>query len=148
MAISDIWELGRQGMQANKRAMQTSSNNVANANTPGYSRQRAIMQSRMDPLAGVTTGGVEVKGVIRVNDAFVQKQIVDESHGLGNSKARSEALTRLENIFAKEGGELGNLMTTFFNDVRELSANPETSTVRNVVGTSAEGVVKGFQRAS
>ena len=44
MAISEILDIGKSGMAANRTAMNTTTNNIANANTPGYSRQRAVFR--------------------------------------------------------------------------------------------------------
>ena len=92
MAISDIFEIGRQGMQANRQALQTTSNNVANANTPGYSRQKPIFHTHESYTTdGVRLGGgVDVPKVIRVHDDFIQKQIMEESRSFGELRAKSD----------------------------------------------------------
>jgi flagellar hook-associated protein 1 len=148
MAVNDILELGRQGLNANRQALQTTSNNVANANTPGYTRRKAMMETPNTALAqsSMMGAGVEVKKVIRVHDDFVQKQIVDESQALGGLRSKSESLHRLENVVAKDADHLSSLVNKFFNDYRELSANPETGSLRDIVGASAESLGSGMRR--
>jgi len=140
MAISDLLELGRQGMNANRSAMETTSNNIANANSPGYSRQRPIMQSsegRMEQGVRIG-GGVELSKVIRVHDQFVQNQLIQESTTLGTLRGSVDALKRVEAVVQRDGEQLDGVVNKFFNDFRELSTNPETPSLRGVVRQSAE----------
>jgi len=148
MAINDILEIGRQALAANRTALQTTSNNIANTNTPGYSRQRPVFQSHEQNLVGGIRlgGGVEVKGVLRSHDVFVHNQLIDESRGLGAAKARSNGLQRIEGIVDNDGFRVGDLVNKFFSDVRELSANPETPALRTSVAVAAENASAGFRK--
>ena len=137
-------------MAANRQGLQTTSNNITNANTPGYSRQRVELQSNAQAYSGnrLSGGGVDVKGVIRIHDSFVQKQIVDESKAFGNYKARATEMRRLEDQLTNNEGELRGSLTKFFSDVRELSASPEISATKSLVLHSAESVAGAFRRSS
>lgn len=148
MAVNDILDIGRQGITSNQKALQTTAGNIANANTPGYTRRRAVMETLDGGIShGVQIGGgVECKKVVRIHDAFVEKQIVDESHALGGARAKAEALGRVESTVTKDGEALGELVNKFFSDVRDMSANPDTSTMRNIVSTSARSVSDGFKK--
>lgn len=147
MSLVDVMELGRQGLAADRQALQTTSNNIANANTPGYSRQRPEFESVPQLVEGSArlVGGVRVKDVIRVHDDFVNNQLVDENRSLGGFKSRSEGLQRVEAVISHEGERVNDLVNRFFNDVRELSTNPEVSTLRNNVSHSASAVASGFR---
>src|SRR5437660_1663690 len=109
MGVNDILEIGKQGLAANRRALQTTSNNIANANTPGYSRQRPVVESREQSMRDgeILGGGVDVPRVIRVHDQFVDAQINDEAKFLGGARVKSDGLKHLESIFNKDGFELG-----------------------------------------
>ncbi len=148
MAINDILEIGRQALAANRQALQTTSNNIANTNTPGYSRQRPVFQAHEQSLSnGMRVGGgVEIKDVVRTHDVFVHHQIIDESRGLGSARARHLGLQRVEGIISNEGFRVGDLVNKFFNDVRELSANPETPAMRASVAVSATNTAEGFRK--
>lgn len=147
MAVNDILDIGRQGLTTNQRALQTTSSNIANANTPGYTRRKVVLQTVNGGNShGVQVGGgVEVAKVVRIHDAFVEKQLVDESHALGGGRAKAENLYRVENLVARDGQALGELINKFYSDVRDLSTNPETSTLRNIVASSAKSVSEGFK---
>jgi flagellar hook-associated protein 1 FlgK len=150
MSVSDIFEIGRQGLAANRQALQTTSNNIANANTPGYTRQRAVMEERQQQISEglVMGGGVDVTRVLRVHDKFVDRQLVDESKFLGTYKTRSEGLKHIEALVTNGGGQLSTLVSNFFNAYRELSSNPEQPALRSQVAETAKASADGFRRMS
>lgn len=147
MAVNDILEIGRQGLTANRQALQTTANNIANANTPGYSRRRAQLETvnQATTLNGLQLGGgVNVSKVIRIHDDFIQKQLVSENQAFGGAKAKSENLSRVEGVITAQGQRISDLMNKFFDDFRQLATNPETSAMRNVAQNSAQAVANGF----
>lgn len=148
MAISSILEVSRQGMEAMRKSMQVSTNNVANANTPGYSRQRAEIKSvNTTRIGGLNHGaGVDVRDVIRVHDTFVEKQLLEEAKGFGGAKMRSQGLQRLERVLSNENFRVGDLVNEFFNAARELSANPEQTSMKMGVVEAAKSTAAGFNR--
>jgi flagellar hook-associated protein 1 FlgK len=150
MAVNDILDVGQRGMQAQRQALTTTSSNIANANTPGYSRQKAqIVNHPANLVHGLPIGsGVEVKKVIRVHDDFVQKQLVDENQTLGSSKVKAEMLSRFEALTTQEGHNLSEGLNKFFNDFRQLSTNVENTSLREVVRGSAESLARGFRQMS
>jgi flagellar hook-associated protein 1 FlgK len=146
MPVTDILEIGKQGMDVSRQALQTSSNNVANANTPGYSRQRAqISTNDQTPQGQNRIHGVNVKETVRVHDRFIQNQIVDESQVLGAAKSRMQGLKLVESTVHNDAYRVGDLLNNFFNDFRELSANPEVNALRSNVTFSAKEAINGFR---
>ncbi|NBX92357.1 MAG: flagellar hook-associated protein FlgK [Proteobacteria bacterium] len=148
MSVNDILDVGQRGLQTQRQSLSTTSNNIANANTPGYSRQKTqLVNLPAQSINGLTIGsGVEVKKVIRVHDEFVQKQLVDENQNFGNSKIKAETLNRFEALATQEGSNLSETINRFFNDFRELSNNVENPSLRNVVHGSAQSLVRGFKQ--
>jgi len=148
MSVNDILDVGSRGLQTQRQALTTTSSNVANANTPGYSRQRTqIVNQPPNYVHGLPIGsGAEVKKVIRVHDEFVQKQLVDENQSLGNLKMKSEVLSRFEALTTQEGSNLSESLNKFFNDFRELSTNSENPTLKNIVRSSGEGLARSFKQ--
>ncbi len=149
MPIIDILEIGKQGIDANRQGMTTASNNVANANTPGYSRQRANLATNEQPSGShVRLHGVNVKETIRIHDRFVQNQLVDEFQTLGSAKKRIDGLKRVESAVHNDAFRVNDLLNTFFSDIRELSANPEVNSLRSNVVFSAQEAANGFRALS
>jgi flagellar hook-associated protein 1 FlgK len=147
MAVNDILEIGRQGLTSNRQALQTTSSNIANANTPGYTRRRAVVETNnLSIPQGTNMGsGVEVKRVLRVHDQFVNKQIIDESQSFGGVKAKAENLQRVEIVAQRDADNVNNLVNKFFGDLRELSVAPETAALRNVVQSSGQALSSGIK---
>lgn len=148
MAILDILETGKQGLTANRQALQTTSHNISNANTPGFSRQRAVLAAVDSGSGPARLGGVELKRVIRVHDQFVQNQLLEEGKSYSAAKSKAETLQRLEGLVHNEAFRMGDLVNKFFNDFRDLSANPETMTLRSNVATSAAMAAEGFRNVN
>ncbi len=147
MGVGNLLEIGRTGMQTAQQSMQTTSNNIANANTPGYSRQRVILSPLRltNPLSMSTPVGVDVQKIVRVHDDFVQNRLHDESATYGHAKARQEALEDVESVMTTRGNQLNENIQKFFNDVRTLSLHPSDKTVRSIVLDSASNVAGSFK---
>lgn len=148
MPINEIFDIGRQGIEANRRALTTTSHNVSNANTPGYSRQRAVFGSNSRSTTGGVGigGGVQIDRVMRVHNDFVQGQIMEELKTHGGFKARSEGLMRIEGQVSEQGRILGERLGNFFTTFRELSLNPEEATLKLNAAHAAEDVGRGFKK--
>ncbi|NLP37630.1 MAG: flagellar hook-associated protein FlgK [Firmicutes bacterium] len=129
--------IARLGMQAQQKALEVTSHNIANANTPGYSRQVAHM-SPTTALPyhpkGMLGTGVRVDEISRVRDLFLDRQIRNEQHTLGRWEARSTYLKQIEYIFLEptENG-FNHVLGVFFDSWQELSLNPESSSARTAL---------------
>jgi flagellar hook-associated protein 1 len=146
MPVIDILEIAKQGLNTNREALQTTSNNIANVNTPGYSRQKAIIQTaEQSPQGQLRMHGVELKQVVRIHDGFVRNQILEESKNFGATSAKAEGLRRMESLVHNDGYRIADLVNGFFNDFRELSVNPEMNTLLTNISSSAESASSGFK---
>lgn len=137
-------ELGKRALQAQNRSMEVIAHNIANANTEGYSRQRAEQVTTYPytkPSLNVPSGagqigtGVKVASIERIRDEFVDARIRNESKSLGYGEKLKEGLYELELIFNEPTyyGIRENL-DEFWISLQELINNPESMVVRyNVV---------------
>jgi flagellar hook-associated protein 1 FlgK len=147
MSFSRIMSQGRQALSAGQLGLTTTSKNIANVNTPGYSRQRIEMVSGNPQDVGKLRigGGVDVVAVTRSTNEFVNKRLETENSDLGKFEGMADVFRQIENIFADES-ETGIMpgMNQFFNDLRALSTQPDAMPLRSAVRESAEGVVRRF----
>lgn len=134
-------ELGKRALQAQNRSMEVIGHNIANANTEGFSRQRAEQVTTypftkpsltMPAGAGQIGTGVKIASIGRIRNEFVDARIRNESKGLGYGEKLKEGLYELELIF-NEPTEYGvrESLDQFWESIQELINNPESLVVRN-----------------
>jgi flagellar hook-associated protein 1 FlgK len=141
MSILSTLSVGAEALKAQQLALQTTGHNLANAATPGYSRQRADLVSA-DPAfeGGVFVGrGVEVGGISRIVDRFIESELLTVHGQVGYSQAESEALESLQEIFPVTGGVAGAL-SEFFSAWSDLADNPAGSVERISVVAKARAL--------
>jgi flagellar hook-associated protein 1 FlgK len=127
--LNAVFDIARTALQANQKAINVTSHNIANANTAGYSRQRVILET-MTPVnfGGQFFGtGVDVAGVERVYDSFQTIQLRDAQSGLSRFEARGQHLAGLEAILNDfDGAGLSTRLDAFFNSAADVAANPSS----------------------
>ncbi len=142
MTIFGSMEIGRRSLRAQLKGMEVSGQNVANANTPGYSRQRVDLQAIAIPLVpGIPLSpgrGVKVAAVQRIQSQFYRSQL-NQNHGhLGYWETCQETFQGVEVILMEpEEHGLNRLLGDFFDLWHELSASPESMDVRTSLQAQA-----------
>jgi flagellar hook-associated protein 1 len=132
-----------------QQAMDITSQNVANANTEGYTRQRVHMQAVAPAGVPSVGGGVDVQGIERIRDQFLDFQIRMESGSEGEYRMRSESLAMAEiSLNEPSEGGLLQLMDAFFNAWRDLANAPEETTARQAVIEAGSALAFAGQRAN
>jgi flagellar hook-associated protein 1 FlgK len=147
--IHAMMDIGKRAMMNSQTALQTTSHNIANKTTEGYSRQRVEVQTAVPIVEGNKQMGMGTRAsaVTRTNNPFLEKQLQKETGQLGMQKGREGALLQVEQVFNEQMNKgLNQYMTDFFNGFRELSNNPESSTSRTMVKEAGEALVKDFKR--
>ncbi|MCM3718467.1 flagellar hook-associated protein FlgK [Fictibacillus phosphorivorans] len=151
-------ETARRGMFTQQTALQTTGNNIANANTPGYSRQRVnFVHTEAYPAAsmnrpqipGQMGTGVAAGSIQRVREGFLDTQFRGENNKLGYWSARSEALEKMEDIMNEPSDNgLAKTLDRFWQSLQDLSVNPEDSGARSVVRQRGLAVAETFNYLS
>lgn len=133
----------KSGMNVSQVAIQTTSHNISNINTPGYSRQR-VNQSASSPYsmpgknsnfgAGQIGRGAQIDDVTRIRNSFYDYQYRSESHQYGNTSVKYEYFKNIEGIFNEPSDTaISSSLNSFFNSWSELSKDPQSSGVKSVV---------------
>ncbi len=141
MSLSSALSIAMSGLTANQAGLAIVSSNVANSSTPGYVSE-SINQSEL-PTGGVGAG-VQVSGITRVLDSYVQNQLRTETSGGGYADQMSNVLTQLQNVYGTPGGQ-GTLETSFSNlttAVQALSANSGSYAAQTAVVTAAQNMAQ------
>ncbi len=149
--ISGILDIGRGALLAHQKAISITGHNIANVNTPGYSRQRVNLATNpgLTDASGQIGAGVRVSDIQRIYDQFLGSQINTESYNQGKWEAQKSSLERVEFIFDETTGfGLNQAMSDFFNAWQDLANNPEGHTERQVLAAKSEIMAETFNKIS
>ncbi|MDD5170638.1 MAG: flagellar basal body protein, partial [Syntrophales bacterium] len=100
MSISSLLFTSRDALLVNQMAMDVTGANIANVNTPGYTRQRAIVRSAgtIDVKSNVVQTSVNVDNVERIYDQYLEGQLISQRQSSGYSSTMNSRLSSVENI--------------------------------------------------
>ena len=147
MSLNGLLNTSYNSLQGFQFAIDLTGANIANVNTPGYSRQRTVFQSEgtVDVASVQAQVGVQVSGVERIYDAYLSNQVVNQSQMVGYSQAKSDVLDRVEGIFAENGGAASDMMNRFWNAWSGLATNPQGQLERENVLAAAQDMTDKFR---
>lgn len=146
----------RTGMSVSQASIQTTSHNINNLNTPGYSRQRVDQKARSAYSypgynsqlgAGQLGTGVEASDVIRIRNTFYDFQFRSESHNYGETNIKYDYYKNMETIFNEPSDTaISASLNNFFNGWHELSKDPDSVGAKNVVIENAKYLVNNINK--
>ncbi len=141
MSILGIFDIARSALMVTKSALDTTAHNVANASTPGYTRQDVVLESVPSGAissVGTTGRGVRTAEVKRLYDSFVNTQLKTENSNLSYWDTYSQGVVRVENIFneASDNG-ISPAITDFFNAWQDVAQSPEGAAQRSLLTQKA-----------
>jgi flagellar hook-associated protein 1 FlgK len=138
------------GLSVSQQEMETTSNNVANANTPGYTREVSDVTAA-DPveIGSLSVGtGVVLEKIESLRDPMLQIQI---NQATQQNSALNASLTQLQQIqtqFASASSGIGADISNFFKSLQQLSPDPSNLTLRQGVLTAANTLATDFNNAA
>jgi flagellar hook-associated protein 1 FlgK len=139
-----------QSLGAATGALQVTNNNIANANTPGYSRQVAILQEAAPTVdGGISTGnGVVLEGFQSVRDELVQTQIQQETQAQSGANAQLASLQQIQPTFTTSTQDIGTEMSALFSSISGLATDPAGTADGAAVLTAGQNLATAFNTAS
>jgi len=144
--MTDMLSIGTSGIRAYQTALTTTSENIANANTAGYSRRVTGTREVAAPSDGsnrVLNGlGVTVSGITRSASDLRAAEVRSAGSDLARSEAGAVWLNRIEG--ALTGNKLDERLTAFFNSATALAANPSASAPRATMLQAASSLASSF----
>ncbi|NLF29983.1 MAG: flagellar hook-associated protein FlgK [Planctomycetes bacterium] len=145
MGLLDALNIGGSALLTHQAAIQITGNNVANAATPGYARQQAVLSpyGTSDFGGGLTAGGgVRLQDVRRLVDNALQQRLNDASSRMHQNQVADAALGRVESLMNEMNDEdLSSALVALFNSFSALAAEPEKPAPRDIVLARAQTVV-------
>ena len=141
-------DVGKRSLSANQAGMGVAGHNIANINNEDFSRQRLDQQSQHPKYSQYGTG-VNLKGVSRITDKFLNQRLITEQSKDGSLTLRKEALIRLENMFNDaEGLGLRAPLNDFWDAWGKLANEPENELFRKDVLNTSRNLSNRFQGIS
>lgn len=130
------------GLNAQQTSLHTTSHNISNINTMGFSRQRVELKADTSYTyvgVGQLGTGVKLEGVVRMVDDFVNDQIRKENSALNQYVAKDNVMSQIEKVFNEPSDTgLNFAMNEMFNSWQELSKNPESLNAQSIVAEKSK----------
>lgn len=132
-----LLNVGARALMANQVALQTAGNNIANVNTPGYSRQSVALQTVQGQFsgAGYIGQGVDVRTILRNQSELLTRQAAAAGSVSAGDTVRAQRLSQLQEIFSGGPTGLGAAITDMMNAFSDVVAAPTDLSARTLVLT-------------
>jgi flagellar hook-associated protein 1 FlgK len=146
---ASLW-IAEQALQANQGALDVTTNNIANASTPGYSREVAdLTEYAPQEEGGISYGtGVELQQIQSIRDQVLSLQIAQETAQQNSAQTQSNALQQVQGQFSSSTVGIGADLSTFFSSLGQLSTSPDSIPDRQAVLNAAQNVASDFNEAA
>ncbi|HVY64321.1 MAG TPA: flagellar hook-associated protein FlgK [Gammaproteobacteria bacterium] len=144
--MADLLNIGLSALLAQQRALSTTSNNIANANTPGYSRQRVELTQRAAERLGpnYVGTGVEISDVRRVSDDILASQVRSASGSYSRADAFVSMAESLDNLLADSDTGLSKTVQSFVNALQDVANDPSSTSSRQTLLAESRNLVARF----
>lgn len=150
MSLFGTLQLAGNSLQAQQIGLQVVGQNMANANTPGYSREQVLLTpAPTQQLGQITLGtGVEVQGVVQKVDEFLNERLRNANSDVASSTAEQKTYSDLEGIVgALQKTSIDGSMNDFFSSIAGILNQPENVSARNLAvlkGQALTGAVNNL----
>jgi flagellar hook-associated protein 1 FlgK len=146
---TSLW-LAESALQATQGALEVTTNNIANASTPGYSREQAVLTERTPfEQGGIVYGtGADLQQIRSIRDQILSFRIAEETQQQSSSQAQYNALQQVQGLFSSSTQGIGADFSTFFNTLSQLSTDPANVPNRQAVIAAANNIAGDFNHAA
>jgi flagellar hook-associated protein 1 FlgK len=146
-SLNALSNIAQSAMMAQEAAMEVIGQNIANAQTPGYSRQTLALKASTPVTTpnGVLGTGVAIQGITRSRDTLLDQQYRNQSGTASSYQERSTLLGQIQTVYGEPSTTgLANTMDSFFNSWSELASNPADASAKAVVQQSGAQLASTF----
>ena len=144
--MADIFNTAVSGLIAYKTAINTTSNNITNVNTDGYSRQRVLLETRPGEITGVGSigTGVDIASVERISSQFDIDLINQYQSSFSRLETLGDLAIRIDDVIADPNSNLTPALDDFFSSVNDVTNDPTSISPRQVMLGQGEVLVERF----
>jgi len=145
-----LLNVGARALLANQVALQTAGHNIANVNTPGYSRQTVVLQTVQGQFTGggYIGQGVDVQTILRNQSELLTRQSAAAGSVQSADVVRSERLRQLQEVFSGGTGGLGAAINDMMNAFTDVVSAPTDITARTVALTRMDETAARMRSAA
>ncbi len=147
MGLTQVINVANTGLSATEAGLEIIARNVANADTPGYTRKSQDLHSL---VADGQSMGVRIGDVTRVVNEFLQTELRGEISNLSSLNTKKQFVDRLDELFGQPGGAnaLDTILNNFTDAIQQLTTSPDDFTVRQTAVADAQGIAAQLRTLS
>lgn len=142
--MSILSQIGYSGVRASQIALSATGQNIANVNTPGFSRLAPELHSLSGQTASSIGGGVQVSSIRRLSNDFQNQQLWRASTEKNYYGTSQQYLTALEGLIDSEGSSVSVGLDNFYAALSEASSTPESIALRQQILSEAKQLAQRF----
>jgi flagellar hook-associated protein 1 FlgK len=149
VGIFGTLQIAKEALLTNQSSIAVTSNNIANVNTPGYSRQSPVIETwEAQKVGGLVFGrGSRIGAITKSYDQFINNSIVAEKSVLGWWQSKESSMSQIETVFNESSGiGVNMLLNNFWNSWHDVADSPETPTERGVLQADGQSLSSKFNK--
>lgn len=151
MSLFGSLQMAANSLQANQIGLQVVSQNIANANTPGYAREEVIFTpAPAQKIGTLQLGlGVRVDAVVQIVDTFLEQRMRTAGSDLASAATQEQAYQQLEGLLGElKDTDLSTSLNQFYNSISEVLNQPESVSARNLAVQRGKALVNEFNQVA
>ncbi len=148
--MSDVFGISVTALQAFQQAINVTSNNIANASTPGYDDESINLSEAIPQVDGSATigSGVAVTGITRAYSQAATNQLNTSQSTLGQLTALQSYTSQIDNLVGTTGGGLSTALTSYYSAWSNVANDPTSTASRQALLSAAQGVATSLQNTA
>ena len=148
--MSDLFGISVSALQALQTAISVTSNNIANANTPGYAKESVDLTTATPQSNGVASvgSGVQVTAILRSYSQAATNQLNNSQSSLGQLNGLQVYTNQIDNIIGTSAGGLSTSLQNYYNAWSNVANAPTSTATRQALLSAAQGVASSLQSSS
>jgi flagellar hook-associated protein 1 len=149
--LSATLGIASNALEADQGALEVASNNIANANTPGYTREQPVLTEAAPVRIGnlLYGQGVTLESIQSITDPVLELSIQQEMSTQGQLTSFTNAMNQVQSLFNEtQGVGLQSSMSQFFNSLQSLSTDPASASLGQSVLSAAKNLTSNFHQIS
>ncbi|AGA92156.1 flagellar hook-associated protein FlgK [Thioflavicoccus mobilis 8321] len=147
IGTNSLFRAGMTGVKAAETSLATTSHNIANAATPGYSRQRVELAAERPILTkdGYVGTGVRVAEIRRTYDEYLNRELLSDTSTAAEQRVHYELAQRLDGLLSDEASGLAPALQGFFDALEQAASSPGSVSARQVLVEQTDRLAERFR---